>query len=73
MKTYFKLLIVLALFIGLVGVSEARDRKGDGWTVTVMTGTSLTVNEGRCYLYGIFNSSGCSDKKQPALRILDKT
>ena len=53
-----KLLIALALFIGLTGISHARDRMGDGWRVTIMTGTFLSVNEGRSYLFGVVNSSG---------------
>src|SRR3990167_925403 len=58
MKNMKSLIVSLALFIGMVGFAQAGGRQGQGWEVTIMTGTALTVFEGRGYLRAIINSSG---------------
>jgi len=53
-----KLILALALVVGTVGISKAGGRQGQGWNVTVVTGTAITVFEGRGYVKKIILSSG---------------
>lgn len=63
MKTMKSLIVGLALFIGIVGVSHAGGRQGQGWNVTIVTGTAWDVagssqSGTRVFLRKIILSSG---------------
>ena len=53
-----RLFVVFALFAGLTALVKAGGRQGQGWDVTVVTGTHTTIFEGRGYLRKIALSSG---------------
>ena len=53
-----KLIVSFALLVGIVGMAQAGGRQGQGWNVTIVTGTAMTVFEGRGYLKKIILSSG---------------
>lgn len=36
-------LLVFALLLGIVGIAESAGRSGQGWNVSIVTGTSLTI------------------------------
>ena len=48
-------LIVLALFLGFVGVAQSGGRQGQGWSVTYVTGTHAVIADGpaRSYLKSV--------------------
>ena len=57
-----KLIVVLSLLlgVGLVSKVNAGGRSGQGWNVTVVTGTHKVVWTGKGYLRGISVSSGAT-------------
>lgn len=59
-----RLLIVFALLTGIVGISQAVDRKYQGWNVTVVTGTVAEIFTGRGYLKAVVNSIADYDSTQ---------
>src|SRR3990167_9280633 len=59
-----RLLIVFALLIGIVGISQAADRKGQGWEVTIVTGAAAQVFTGHGYLKAVVNSIADYDSTQ---------
>ena len=60
MKTMKGLIVGLALFIGIVGMAQAGGKQGQGWNVTIVTGTATQIFNGRGYLFKILLSSGNS-------------
>lgn len=58
MKNMKSLIVALALVIGTVGIAKAGGRQGQGWNVTIVTGTAATIFEGRGFLKKIVLSSG---------------
>jgi len=59
-----KLLIAFALILGLVGISKAGGRDGQGWNVTIVTGTAATIANGKnIFLKKIVLSSGTLDSQ----------
>lgn len=59
MKTMKSLIVALALVTGLVGIAKAGGKQGNGWNVTIVTGTAVDIGGGqRTYLKKIILSSG---------------